>query len=413
VSKNNLLNHKLLTKTNIAIFCVLGMMLGFLVSRVVLSMSMMLFGINALWNVHPKHWLKHKWWLVGVLWVAIYGISWFWSDNKDNWHERFEVKLPILLLPLAFGFLPAFSLKQLRVFTIVTSVFLLISAAYSVFFLALHPADYIYGYSISQVLPTLAKDDHIRISLCIAMFIVWCVYFWPVAGSKALKWFIDVTVVLLVFYLHVLAARTGLFALYMFVFFYAVYLALKKSKLLGLGILFSVMIFALLSVRYIPTLKNRLAYLNYTYMLYQRGEMSGMYSDMGRLISYDIALKEIAKHPLTGVGAGDMFDEVKKGYAQWYPDVTESRKLLPHNQFMLVALGCGLLTFIIFCVWVFMPFGIVQKNREGFFFLSTIIVLLVPLMVEPTLEIQFGVFVYLFFILWQRHIMLHKPVEEA
>ena len=140
-------------------------------------------------------------------------------------------------------------------------------------------------------------------------------------------------------------------------------------------------------------------------MLYQRGEMSGMYSDMGRLISYDIALKEITKHPLTGVGAGDMFDEVKKGYAQWYPDVTESRKLLPHNQFMLVALGCGLLTFVIFCVWVFMPFGIVQKNREGFFLLSTIIILLVPLMEEPTLEIQFGVFVYLFFLLWQKHMI--------
>ena len=99
MNKNRLPEPKVL-KSWIALTTILVMLLGFFVSRALLSVGMMLFGLNGLIGVHPKQWLKQKWWLLGVLWVGMYLLSYFWSGDIGYWHTRCEVKLPILLLPL-------------------------------------------------------------------------------------------------------------------------------------------------------------------------------------------------------------------------------------------------------------------------------------------------------------------------
>ena len=130
---------------------------------------------------------------------------------------------------------------------------------------------------------------------------------------------------------------------------------------------------------------------------------------MGRLISYDIALKLTKENMAYGTGMGDVLDEMKKGYDRWYPQVLDHQRLVPHNQFMLVALGLGIVGLLVFCIWVCVPLGRLKQNREGFFFFITWLVLLIPLMVEPMLEVQYGVFVYLFFLLLHRHVLMAAP----
>ncbi|RYE23770.1 MAG: hypothetical protein EOP51_09530 [Sphingobacteriales bacterium] len=413
MSKNKFINDNLLSKTNIAIVCMIAMVAGFLFSRAMLSMGMIGFGIIALWNIHPKHWLQQKWWLLGMLWVAMYALTFFWCEDKAYWGRHIEVKLPIMLLPLAFAFIPKFSIKQLTWFTIASAALLMGGVIYSLAPLIGNVDYYAEQYNISHTLPTPAENDHIRFSLCIDLFFIWCAYLWPKFQNKTVKWFIACCMVAFSVYLHLLAARTGLMLWYLFVVLWALYIGLRKNIALGIGLVVLLFATAIITVTYVPTLNNRFYYQIYSYERYEAGDKTGNYSDIGRLISYDIALKLIKQHPVLGVSTGDMMAKMKNGYKQWYPEVAEERQLLPHNQFLIVCLACGVPALLLFIAWVFAPLRLLKKNRDGFFFFTIWLSVLLPLFFEPMLEIQFGLFVYLFFLLLQKHMLIHESENKG
>lgn len=412
MNKNSFLQSKLL-RSHFALISILVILVGFFVSRAMLSIGMMLFGLNALLGVHPKKWLQQKWWLLGVAWSALYLLSYFWSNDIPYWHTRCEVKLPILLLPLAFAFTPAFNYTQLKIFTITLCALLLFGVGYSLSFLIAQPEFYINGYNYSHVLPTLPKNDHIRFSLAMAAGVIWCVFFFPQIKERWFKIFALISIFIFALALHILAARTGLLALYVFIVGWCCYLAArKKTRIIGIGLLLSFFISGFFAFKYLPTLRQRMGHFSYSVIMFREGNMSGDYSDIGRYMSYDIALKLIKTHPLKGVGAGNILDTMKGGYDQWYPQVPEEQRLIPHNQFLTVGVACGIPALLIFVAWVFFPLWQVKKTRTGFFFVITWCVMLIPLLVEPALETQFGVFVYLFFLLWQRHAMMVQCVNK-
>jgi len=298
------------------------MIVGFLCSRSILSMSMMLFGLNGIRDISPKEWLKQRWWLFGTIWVLMYVASWFWSDNKHEWNVLTQVKLPFLLMPLGFAFLPAFSQKQLRAFTTGFNLLMLSGIGYSLSVFLKDYSGYLAGYGFSKVIPTPAYNDHITFSAAVTVCIVWNVYIWPMLGKLG-KWLAVVTMALLVFYLHVLAAKTGLVALYLFVIFYAFYLVLRKHAIVGISLIVVLAAGVFLANRYVPIFNKRLHYISFAYDRYKENVRSGDYGDIGRIMSYELSEKIIAQHPLIGVGAGDMLDEMKKSYDQYYPQVPD------------------------------------------------------------------------------------------
>jgi len=379
------------------------MLAGFLLSRVLLSAGIVAFGINALWGVHPREWFKNKWWLLGVAWVAVYFLSALWSDSIQHWNGRVSVKMPVLLLPLAFGLLPAFSEKQLRYFTVGGAILFLGSICYSLYFLFADLDFYIEQYKFSKVMPTLASHDYIRYSLSIALFIIWCFFVLPMLRNNAAKWFIRITVVILCIYIHVVAVKTGILVLYLFVFIWALFIAFKRKPITGLAIIGFIVLSAISAYKYVPTFEQKVDYFKYSWKVFGDGHYDSDYSDIGRLVSYDIALKLLPDHVIAGTGMGDLHDVMKEGYTQYYPSVPDFQKLIPHNQFLIVALGCGIPALLLFIAWVLYPLRWVTRSRNGFFLFAVWFVMWVPLMVEPFLELQFGVFVYLFFLLWMVH----------
>ena len=380
-------------------------------SRAILSMSMIAFGANALRDVHPRLWLKQRWWLLGLVWVAMYAVSWFWSENKHEWGVFTQVKLPFLLLPLGFAFLPAFSARQLQVFTLGQSLFTLMGVGFSVSFLLRDPEHYIHGYGYSKVLPTPVYDDHISFSIFVVLVIAWTIFYFPHLQSRAARWFSGIVAGILFVYLHLLSAKTGLVGLYIFLAGWSIYLASRKKPLIGILICASLAVAVFLAYRLIPTFNARVMYMVWSYDRYKHGDVSGNYGDIGRIMSYRIGGRIIAAHPLAGVGAGDILDEMKKGYDRWYPQVADEQRLIPHNQFMVIALATGIPSLLFFLWWILAPMRLVKRNRTGFFFVIMWILIQVPQLVDPSLEIQFGVFVYLFFLLLMRHFLLHP--EQA
>lgn len=404
LNKITLPAHNLVSKTNVAFFALLMMVIGFFSSRIVLSIGMMLFGVAGLWGVHPKRWLAERWWLLAVAWVAAYGISGIWSEDSSVWWERFQVKFPFLLLPLAVAFIGPFSSKQIRWLTGVLNACVLAGISYSLWFFFRDAAAYIEGYSFSHVLPTIPKNDHIRFSIFTALTIAWNVYSFRHWQGKGVKLLIGLLSIIFSIYLHILAARTGLLALYIFLFGWLIWLIVRKqTRTIGIGLLVGVSLSAYLAFSYMPTLQRRLNYIIYTVETYQAKGLEANFSDMGRIISFQIAGKLIAASPLIGVGAGDMMTEMKNGYQKWNPDVKEENMLIPHNQYLIVALGCGIPAALIFLIWIFYPIFSLKHNRSGYFLAVAWFMMLVPLLVEPMFEVQFGVFVYLFFLLLFYH----------
>ncbi|MBW7912833.1 MAG: hypothetical protein H3C54_03830 [Taibaiella sp.] len=411
MGKNILLNYKAETKTNVAIACAIAMLAGFLLSRVLLSVAIAAFGVNALLGVHPREWAKNKWWLLGLAWIGMYIISGLWSQNLQQWSYPVSVKLPILILPLAFGLLPSFNSRQLTVFTVISSILFLSSVGYSMYFLVSDPAYYIEQYRFSKVLPTLAGHDYIRYSLSTALFIIWCFYMHKNLQSKWAKWFVGITIIILCIHIHVVAVKTGLLVLYLFFFCQAIYIAFRKKFIVGFGIIAIMAITAISAYKYVPTFEQKVNYFRYSWKVFEHGNFDSDYSDIGRLISYDITFKLMPDYLVAGAGIGDLPDVMKEGYSKWYSKVPEFQQLKPHNQFMIVALGCGIPALLIFIAWVLYPLRWVKGNRHGFFVFAIWLVMLVPLMVEPFLELQLGVYVYLFFMFWLIHNAI--PGSEA
>jgi O-antigen ligase len=388
----------MLDKSNIALICILGMIGGFLVSKAILSVATFFYGLNAIRGVSPRLWLKNKWWLVGLAWLLLYAVTWFWSDDKGYWESGLQVKLPFVLLPLAAGYPLRFTPKQISILNVGIALILLAGVGYSLSFLVRDPVKYIYEYKFSHLLPTPAKQDHIRFSISIVLFIIWCISSWQQIPAKAVRWFLGISIGIFVLYMHILAAKSGLLAFYLFLFLWGGYISFVKRKIAGLIVIISIPVIFMLAVTFVPTFSARKAYFLYTIGQLNDGDRSGRFGDISRLMSYKIALDIIKEHPIGGVGAGDIMTEMKKGYEKYYPDVEDSARLLPHNQFLIIAIAAGIPAALIFAIWVVVPLTRLRKNKESFFLFVVWLILLIQLAIEPVLEVQFGVFVYLFFL---------------
>lgn len=413
MQKIKLLSTGKISKSNIAIFFFLMMCTGFLVSRALLSIGMVGLTVSSLWGVHPREWLKNKWWLLGLVWVGAYAISGVWSANKEDWSAIAQMKLPFVIMPLAFALLPRFSTKQLVFFTITFGLMLVSGAGYGLFHLFRDLDYYIQQYHQAHVMPTPVYGDYICFASCIALYIAWAIYMFPSLPSNGAKWGIGAIIVFLAVYLHILASKSGLVDLYVLLVLLGFRMAFTRNRILGISLIASIPVIFYLAFNFVPTFHQRVKHLDYTFYQFRHGDKSGACGDLARLISYDISTKIIADHPLIGVGAGDMLDEMKVGYTKWYPEVKDDySKLIPHNQFLTVALGCGVPAALIYLIWTFLPLAAIRKNRESFFLFSAWFILFIQLMIEPYLEGQFGTFVYVFFILLFKMIADAKKAPE-
>ncbi len=380
---------------------------GFLASPAVLSIAMIIYGVNGLWGVHPKNWFRDKWWLLGIGWVLCYAVSFFWTDNKEYWNIGLQVKLPFLLLPLAFAYTPRFTPKQMRILTLGMGIILLAGVEYSLSFLIKDREYYLHGYKFSHILPTPARNDHVSFSLGLVMYIIWAIYSWKFLDTKLMKGFVTAIVLIIMTYLHVLAAKSGIVALYLFLVAWGIYVAFGRRKIFGIIIIVAIPSFLIFAVNYIPTFIERKGYIDYTYQMLMQGDRSGNYGDIGRLMSYKLAIGIIKDKPLTGAGSGDILDEMKKGYDTYYPQVLERDRLVPHNQFLIVGVAAGIPAIIIFTLWVFAPLTWLRRNRQSFFFFAIWMVFMLHLLIDTALEVQMGVYINVFFLLLMRKELSH------
>ncbi|MGZ3863772.1 MAG: O-antigen ligase family protein [Bacteroidia bacterium] len=103
----------------------------------------------------------------------------------------------------------------------------------------------------------------------------------------------------------------------------------------------------------------------------------------------------IKKHPLTGVGTGDLEQALKEQYKEDKTTLNPKWQLHSHNQFLAVGIALGFTGLLLFIISQFGPF-IFRKKRSRFFVFFLLIQFL-SFFNEDTLETQAGVTFCVFF----------------
>lgn len=392
-----------------ACICCVAMLAGMLFSRALMSVSMIVLFINALYpgrlKVTWSRWKQDNFTKWGLLFLITYIISGVWSKDTGYWIASWVGKLPFAFLPFAFLSVPLQQFKFRLFITIGIAILLTGAISYSLAALIMDPSYYLAGYEYSHPLPTTVYGDHIRFSLSIVFSMLMCLFliFEPQEQplSRNTRILLYAFCILFFIYLHVLAAKTGIMALYLMLLLYVFLKITAKNKWLGIAAMIILPILGIIAFAVIPTFRTKIEYVRREIDQYKRdGRFDYNFSDNGRMITYEIALHIIGQKPLTGTGSGDLMKEMKDGYSLLYPEVPEKNRLVPHNQFLYSATATGIPFSLALISMVFSPL-FMRRNKEKIYAVITALVMIAALMVEAMLEVQFGVFIYLFFtLLW-------------
>jgi O-antigen ligase len=314
--------------------------------------------------------------------------------------ERIRIKLPFLALPVAMVVLkgkitPAKFCSMLYLFLLLVTVTAVL-ITWDFFKNFKHVIEL---YSQGRVIET--PFSHVRYSLMTAFGVICGFYLFSqrfFLKYQFERWLILAATIFLIFFLHLLAVRSGIAALYLCGGYLIIY-SLVRIRNFKVALLLAVLVIALpVSAYYtIPSVKTKLDYMRFDLeQLFLFNNASSL-SDGGRILSIQKATELFCENWLTGVGIGDLGVEMQKKLEQ-APEHPRTW-LLPHNQFLFVAAGTGIFGLLVFTVAVLLPLFNRHCNRQWIFVCFNII-LLSSFLTEATVEEQMGTVLYLCFLLF-------------
>lgn len=381
-----------LSERLVLFFCSL-IFIGFVSSRVLISIGvvgLLLSGIYMRTVSKETHW---RWILfTPILFFAILLLSWFNSDNKEMWAMWLALKLPFLILPIAFILMEDFSAVFIRhVFTVFIGV--MIGSMIVVFIRYTLDYEQI-NISLSAGGRMPVPYSHIRYSLLLT--VANFVSIWLYWTRKHMFYLFAA----LFFFgsLHFISVRSGLLALYVGLTFILIYFAVvKKHWKYGLiGIVASILI-SITAYQTIPSLQNRIAFMRYDFGQWKQGNIDGN-SDAMRLASIVTGYQLWQKNVWLGVGSGDILHDSKQLEQSLFPNIHDATSLkMPHNEFLWTVCVLGVLGLVLFFVAWILPF-FVFAHQLHWLYVAIQLVFFVSFMVEYTIEEQIG---GTFFVLFQ------------
>jgi len=354
--------------------------------------------INPNLKTNFQKFISNKSYLVVTLFFFIVLLSGIYSEDMHYWTERLRIKLPFLLLPLAFMSMPKFKEKDyLSIF-----YFFLI-----LFFVSALLVGFGYWQNYEVITDGLGRGrpiptpcNHIRYSLMMAFSIIgglhlffknyFLKYVWE-------RWLILGMTIFLFGFIHVLSVRSGIAGLYVAIVVLSLrYAYLQKKYLVGLASALLILCLPMMAYQMIPGFKQKVDYTWWDWKQYMEDKPLRS-SDAERMVSLNIGFQIGQTAPLLGVGAGDLRKEVHQIYAQQYPDIKD--KKMPHNQFLSVCAGTGMIGLLVFCFAFFFPLIFYRKKLDAIF-IALHLIIFFSFLTENTIENSIGVAFYVFFLLW-------------
>jgi O-antigen ligase len=368
------------------------------VSRAALSIFTGVLVMLTFWRQPPsvllRNFLRQPFlWIISLLfWVAL--LSGIWSANQESWQRVMLVKLPLLLLPVAFASSFRFTRRQWQVLAAIFVGLVLLGALWSIGQYLPDPAQVTAGYSRAKTVVTPLGNDRIRFSWLTAFAAILSI----LCASKfyrAYRWAgiaFTIAGILLVVYLHLLAVRTGLLGFYLVCFVAGITWLLEKKKIGLLAISFAC-IMPVLAYLILPGFKNRVDYLRYEMDFALKGSYIPGSTDPVRIISLKAGTYLMFRTPLMGVGFGDVQDESDRWYLRQFPQMSANDHILPSSEYILYGAAAGIPGLLIFLFCMLFPFFV--RVRDPFSWCLLNLGIAAGFLFDIGLEVQYGIFIYL------------------
>ena len=137
-------------------------------------------------------------------------------------------------------------------------------------------------------------------------------------------------------------------------------------------------------------LYNRLYQVVWELDLYMRGGNAAGHSVSQRFEYLRIGALIIKEHPFFGVGTGDVQNEYDKKYEELNSIINDIYRHRAHNQFVTFTIALGLIGLIIILIAIFYP-PYYEKRYSDYLFMFFMLIAIVSMFNEDTLETQPGV----------------------
>ncbi len=353
--------------------------------------------INPVLFSSGKGFLRRPDYVVISLYFLLVLFGGLYAQDMGYWLSRLRIKLPFLAIPFIFFVLPPLSERlYLKLWYFLLVLLALTSLGILVNYLR-HFEEV--NLLIKQGHPVPMPCNHIRYSLLQTMGVAGGLYLLEKRFILRFRWEFYIIAGLalwLVIAQHLIAVRSGLVVLYAVLAFSAArYLWRTRRWLTGMALLAALASGPVLAYQLAPSFRNKVGYMRYDLDMYLKGQDKGVLSDSSRLVSWKIGWDLFRRSPWTGVGPGNLKKEVEAVYAAEYPHF--EKRLMPHNQFLSVMAGSGVIGLAVFIIAFVVPLWY-QRHYLHFPFLALHITAFLSFMVEATLENAMGVAFFLFFL---------------
>ncbi len=335
--------------------------------------------------------------MLGLL-LLIPFVSGLWSEDQGFWLERVRVRVPFVVLPWAFANLPPLSQRQYdTVLYLLVWTMALLGIGVCINY-ALHEDQILEAMEHGKPIPV--PRNHIRFSLMVATAILSGAWLWVRGFVLRYAWerlLLAIALVFLVGFIHFLSVRSGLAVLYAGVLFALARWTWSTRRWgVALAAVVGIILLAGISFWVFPSMQEKWGYTAHDWEHYQH-EDGANYSDSERWVSLEAGWMLWQANPWLGVGTGDLPAEMKRTVEERFPEHAQTFKL-PHNQFIYLMAGTGLLGLLgSLLAWSGLLFSC---QRRCWLFGIFQVMLLASCMVEYTIETSAGVAWSLFYSLW-------------
>ncbi len=340
-------------------------------------------------------------------------LSFFWTTDTGKFVEHLRIKAPLFFGLFSLAVLGPFDRKWLKIGLMLFVVTVLVTGTFSAVDYLLHREQYDLEIKVSKPLPIFFEINHIYFSLLLAFSIFISFWFYrqkPFLFHKYERYLWLFIAVVNTAYIHIIAARTGLIAFYVALFIMGTFYFFRQKKyLLGVLILVGCVCTPFFGYEYIPSLKQRVENTQMDINSYFSGEDPNHLSLGMRFESWKAAWGLFKTQPVTGVSMADLPQEMAKQYVRDGSLLCENNFLLPHNEFIQIGVGLGLLGLITFSLgWFYPLFG--TSREQGWLFWSFWLIVSFGMLGESVVERQIGLMFVV--MMWMTTRWLGHNVQE-
>lgn len=322
--------------------------------------------------------------------LLLYILSGINSSDTSLWLGRVNTNLIYLIIPLAVYLNGPYPEKFIDK---VLAVFVILNTVINAWLLVNYIVDYQDTNSKYLQGQTIATPViHVRYSYFVAISVIFAVYLYLKKFKFKYRfepYLYGFSALFSLIFLHILAVRTGLVALYITAVFWAIFYSIKKKKPKPAIIIITAIIsLGTFSYFFVPSFQNKIKYVAWDIKSTLDNSSKHHTSDRIRIYSIINGIKLWKESPVLGTGIGDIEKKMDEKYQINYPSLPRNMRFTPINQFVFILASMGTVGFVLFFGLLLYPlFALKQKHELLVIFY---VLTFATFLGETTIELMIG-----------------------